>query len=113
MDATVFDSPALPLLVELEQAGFQLRVAPEGRLQIEPGSKLTADQRRLLVEHKAAVTLLLRCCDAGVVERRDAFRRQLEVAAPPTIPAFLFRPVPYVPGRCFSCGDETGHNTYS
>jgi hypothetical protein len=113
MDVTVLDNPALPLLLELEHSGFQLRLGVDGRLQVAPGSKLTDVQRRLLVEHKRAIGTLLQSCDAGVAARRDVFRRQLEATPPPAIPAFLFvGDVPYVSGRCFSCGDATGRSIY-
>ena len=113
MDATVFESPALLLLVELEHAGFQLRLSSGDRIQVEPGSKLTDAQRRFLTDYKVAIVMLLRCCDDGVVDRRDAFRAQLEVTAPQMTPAFLFRPdVPYVAGRCFSCGEVNGRATF-
>src|SRR5713226_4545379 len=53
--------------------------------------------------HKDAIKTLLRCCDEGVVARRDAFRAQFDAAPVEIIPALLFRTdVPYVSGRCFS-----------
>jgi hypothetical protein len=113
MDGTVLESPALPLLIELEEAGFDIRLADDERLHVAPGSKLTEVQRRLLVEHKLALIMILRVCDAGVVERREVFRRQLAETPAPTIPAFLFvSDVPYVIGRCFSCGEGTSQPTH-
>jgi len=113
VELDLLDHPALPLVLELEQAGFQLRLAPPDRLQVVPGSQLTEDQRRLLIVHKRAVVMVLRCCDAGVVARRDAFRQQLEAVSAPVVPAFLYRPgIPYAPGVCFSCGDANERRTY-
>jgi len=113
MDVSIFDSPAVPLLVTLESEGFRMRLAADNRLQVEPGSRLTPVQRRLLVEHKPTVVMLLRCCDEGVADRREVFRAQLDATPPPTIPAFLYRSdVPYVEGRCFSCGDQTGRPSF-
>jgi hypothetical protein len=63
--------------------------------------------------HKDAIKTLLRCCDEGVVARRDSFRAQFDAAPVEIIPALLFRAdVPYVSGRCFSCGEETGRPAF-
>jgi len=106
MDGNIFDSPALPLLLELEHCGFRMRLTDEGRIHVEPGSRLTVDHRQRLVAYKSTIVMLLRCCDAGVEARRDAFQVQLAATKSPALPAFLLRPdVPYVRGRCFSCGD--------
>ena len=44
--------------------------------------------------------------DPAVAERREAFHAQLEARVAPRTPTFMLRPdLPYVPGRCFSCGD--------
>lgn len=78
----------------------------DGALRIAPRSRLTPERMATIAACKDAIRLLVRCCDAGVQGRRDLFRQQLEAAPAPTVPAFLFRPdVPYVRGRCFSCGD--------
>ncbi|PYR34352.1 MAG: hypothetical protein DMF90_17485 [Acidobacteria bacterium] len=112
MDSNIWDSPALPLVLALERAGFSLRLAGD-RVRVEPGSHLTEDQRRLLVAHKPEVVMLLRCSDPGVVDRREAFRAQLAEAGAPAVPAFLFkRDVPYAPAVCFSCGEANGRASF-
>jgi len=109
----ILDSPALPLLVELEHQGFSLRLTDRGVLRVEPGSRLTAGQRQQLIEYKASVVTILRCCDAGVVARRDAFERQLDGVAAPRVPALLFKTdVPYTMAVCFSCGDPNGRPSF-
>lgn len=113
MNTDIFASPAVPLLVELEQQGFSLQVTADGRLRVEPGSRLSDQQRQLLAAHRDAAVLLLRTCDAGVVARREAFRAQLEADASAIVPAFVFRPdAPYAAGVCFSCADSNGSNQY-
>jgi hypothetical protein len=113
MVPNLFDSPAVPLLVALEDQGFELAVKADGRLRVAPGSRLTVDQRRQLVEHKVAVLMILRLCDAGVGERRDVFRRQLDAVGAPVVPAFLFRlAVPYIASLCFSCGEANGREGF-
>lgn len=100
------DSPAVGILSQLEADGFRVRLEPDTRLVIAPRSQLTPERMAEIRQHKAALTLLLRCRDAGVVARRDAFRAQFGATPAPRVPMFLFRPgVPYVPGVCFSCGD--------
>jgi hypothetical protein len=57
--------------------------------------------------HKPDLLMLLRCLDVGVGERCDVMRALFEAAPAGRIPALLFRPgLPYVAGRCFSCGDQ-------
>ena len=75
-------------------------------MQVNPIAKLPPDARALFQQHPDDLRLLVAIAtDAGVHERRDAFRAQLEAASAPTVPAFLFRAgVSYQPGICFSCG---------
>jgi hypothetical protein len=109
MVADVFQSPALPLVLELAQQGFALVVTGDGRVRVEPGSRLTADQRQLLVQHKAAVATVLRGCDPEVAVRRDVFRAQIEAAERVMLPALVYKPdIAYTAGVCFSCGDPNG-----
>ena len=106
LTADVFASPAVAILCELEHDGFRVELTADGVLSIAPRSRLTSDRMTAIAGCKDPLKLLLRCCDAGVVERRDAFRLQLEAAPAPCVPAFLFKPgLPYVAGSCFSCGD--------
>ncbi|MBI4266102.1 MAG: hypothetical protein HY657_17135 [Acidobacteria bacterium] len=104
----VLDSPAVAILGALERDGFTVQLEPDDTIVIRPLSRLTPEQKQQIVEHKAAVKLLLRCClDPGVLERRDVMRRQFAAAPAGRLPALLFRPdVPCVLGSCFSCGDE-------
>jgi hypothetical protein len=102
---TVFDSPALPLLLALEARAIHLELTADGRLLVEPASRLTADEQAAVRTHARALALLIRICDRGVQERRKAFADQLAHTRPPGVPAFLLHPqVPYVKGTCFSCG---------
>jgi hypothetical protein len=108
----VFASPALPLLVGLEADGFTFAVSGD-RLLVRPVERLTPEQRALLQRERAAILVLLRICDTGVQARREAFAAQLQANSTALVPALVFRPdVPYVAGRCFSCGDETGRPSF-
>jgi hypothetical protein len=107
--ASVFDSPVLPVYVELAHRGVSVTLRPDGAVKIHPRSALTPVECAILQAYRHDLRLLLRICDPGVAERQEAFRRQLEATPPPAVPAFLCKPdVPYVAGVCFSCGDETG-----
>lgn len=102
----VFESPALPLLIQLDSDGFEFKVTGD-RLLVKPVERLTSEQRALLrQEHHAAILLVRIAYDAGVQARRDAFAAHLESAPAPTVPALVFKPdVPVVPGVCWSCGE--------
>lgn len=101
----VLASPALALLLDLEQLGCHVEVTPD-TIVVEPASKLTAAQQSAVRAYAPELALLLRCCDAGVQVRRDTFARQIAAAPPGTIPAFVLEPAPlYAAGVCFSCGD--------
>jgi hypothetical protein len=101
----VLDSIALPLLLALEARGIHVELTADSRLIVEPASRLTADEEAALRAHARELAWLLRLCDRGVQERREAFAAQLAHTPPPGVPAFLFCPeVPYVKGTCFSCG---------
>ena len=64
-DSRVFDSPALPLLLELEQAGFDFSVR-DGELWVNPVDQLTAKQRASIRLYQDELVTLIRCCDNGV-----------------------------------------------
>ena len=104
--AAVFASPAVGILCDLERDGFRVELTADGGLLIAPKSKLTLERMQTIAGCKDALKVLVSLTtDAGVHERRDAFRAQLEAAPAPTVPAFLFRAgVSYQPGICFSCG---------
>lgn len=102
----VLISPALPLLLALERLGCTVEITSGGRVAVEPASRLSAEQRTAFVAHARDLALLVKCCDAGVAERRDVMRRQYATAPPGRLPALLFVPgVPCVEGSCFSCAD--------
>ncbi len=103
----VFDSPLYPVLNALVGEGFQFRLSPDGTVQVNPIAKLPPDVRALFQQHPNDLRLLVSIAtDAGVQDRRDAFRLQDEAAGPGTLPTFLFVPgIVYAPGVCFSCGD--------
>jgi hypothetical protein len=94
MDAltpNVFDSPALGILCDLEADGFRVALTADDALSIAPRSRLTPERMQAIAAHKDAIKTLLRCCDEGVVVRRDAFRAQFDAAPVEVIPALLFR----------------------
>lgn len=105
--ADVLASPALPVLLALEAAGVRFKLDDDGHLLVSPPGALTAEQRDLLRQHEQDVRVLVQVgTDQAVQVRREVFERQMEVASPTGVPAFLFRTdVPYVQGCCFSCGD--------
>lgn len=112
---SVFDSPAVALLCELEtaarDAGVPLTIAvtSEGRLQIAPRSVLTEDRAALVRTHRDALRLLVWCCDSGVQARRAMFTRTVEASADSAgVPALRYRRgVEARAGQCVSCGDAT------
>ncbi len=102
----IFDGPALPLLLALEDQGFDLRLVG-GDVWVKPLERLTAAQRDQVRQHGPALRLLLAICDDGTQERVERFKQQFANTPADSIPSFLFRPdVPYVEGGCFSCGTE-------
>jgi hypothetical protein len=103
MTPDVLQSPALPLLLELEADGFDLRF-DGSRLLVKPIERLSPERRALVAAHRADLVALVRICDAGVVTRRQVFAAQY--ASGVTVGRFALVPdLPYVSGRCFSCGD--------
>lgn len=100
------NADAVRLLQELEQEEFTVNLTSERHLVVAPRSRLTSDRMKLIAVHKDSLRLALVCRDSGVVNRVCAFTRQADALPAPRVPAFLFSPdVPYVKGRCFSCGD--------
>jgi hypothetical protein len=109
----IFASPAVPLFLSLAEQGFTVSLSAEGRLQVAPGSRLSAEQRRQLVAQKDALLVLVRVSDPDVLLRRDVFRRRLDAAERTMLPALQYRAdVPYAAGVCFSCGDSNGRSGY-
>ena len=100
MDAltpNVFDSPAVGILCDLEADGFRVALTADDALSIAPRSRLTPERMQAIAAHKDAIKTLLRCCDEGVVARRDAFRAQFDAAPVEIIPAFSSGPT------CHTC----------
>ena len=102
----IFDGPAPPLLLALEDQGFDLRLVG-GDVWVKPLDRLTAAQRDQVRQYGAALRLLLAICDDGTQERVAAFKQQFADTPADSIPSFLFKPdLPYVKAVCFSCGTE-------
>ena len=109
-DAALLDSPAVPLLATLVARGCRI-TADDGRLIVEPASRLTADERRRVREHRCALAELIR--DDGLQARRACFAAQFTATAAPRVPAFLFRSdVRYRAGVCFSCEDPLSEPSF-
>jgi hypothetical protein len=103
----VLNSPVLPVLVDLESRGVSLRLDEDGMISVRPASRLTEDDRRLLLQYRPDLVTLLKVVDDGVAERQAAFRQQVDRAPVGTLPPLLYVPgVAYVRGVCFSCGDK-------
>ncbi len=81
MTADVFASPALPLLLRLEAEGFEIQAGPDV-LRVRPVARVTSELRAELQAHKTDLLMLVRICDAGVTDRRETFRLQIETAPP-------------------------------
>ena len=102
----VLGSPAVPLICELEVAGFDLSVV-NSRLRVSPASKLTPEYVQRIHSHRESLKTLVRICDDGTQARRTLFARQWAAAPPNQIPAFLVcLNLPYQRGLCFSCADR-------
>ena len=61
------ESGALPLLLQLEDAGIDLKVGTHGGLLVNPVRSLTPEQREAIREHRGALLVL-----AAVVEAQGA-----------------------------------------
>ena len=101
----IFSSPAVRVLLALEQEGVDVRVV-NGRLRVSPSDRLTTGQEAEIRGWRDDLIVLVQICDEGVHARRALLRRQLDAAGPPSIPSFLVCPnVPWERGTCFGCGD--------
>jgi hypothetical protein len=60
--AEALQTAAVPLLIELEAAGFELAVDGD-RLRVKPVDRLTAEQRAALAANRDAAIALVRYCD--------------------------------------------------
>lgn len=112
---SVFDSPAVALLLELEDAAEQLgtealtiAVTSAGRLRIAPSGILTPDRRAVVQIYRDALRVLVQICDEGVQARRQVFTEQLRAHQDPgSVPALRFRPTMEGEHICVSCGNQT------
>lgn len=112
IDTSVFDSPGVPLLLELEQAGFDFTVR-RGELWVNPVDQLTAKQRASIQLYRNELLTLVQCCDEGVQKRLASFKQQLSRAPKQTTPAFVFRQgTPWAKGSCFSCAGPLDEQRY-
>ena len=103
MTPDVLNSSALPLLLELERDGVDLRVR-HGQLFVRPAGQLTPHQRQLIHVDNAALIALVDVCDAGVQERLSCYKAHLATSQ---APSFVFRPEGTDErGLCFSCNDR-------
>jgi hypothetical protein len=102
MAIDVLNSPALPLLLQLEADGFNVAVI-DGRLLVKPIERLAPEVRAQLACYRREVLTLVRVCDEGVQERRELFRAQLAAGVGIGRLA-MAADLPYVAGQCFSCG---------
>lgn len=107
--AEVLESPAVPLLMQLEGGGIHIAAIGD-RLKVSPIRRLTGDQRAALDRHRDEVLTLLRICDETVQARREVFAGQL-AASGASFPRFIVRARDiYTVGTCFSCGEPaSGH----
>lgn len=108
--STVFNSPALPLLLELEDAAIEagteltIRVSDDGRLSVSPRAVLSEDRSSRIREHRHALRLLVQIADEGVQARASAFRQQIhERSADVVFPFLRFRATDG--NACVSCGE--------
>lgn len=112
---SVFESPAVALLCELEdaahKAGSSLTATamPNGKVHLAPKAILTPERIARVREHRDALHLLICICDDEVQARRVGFARQIAVAGAFTVlPALRFVPGgPAVDDACVSCGNST------
>jgi len=103
MTPDVLNSPAVALLCQLEADGFALAIDRD-RLLVKPLDRLPPELRTQLAAYRHELVTLVRICDDDVIERRNAFARQLGAGV--SIGALGLRPgLPYNSGCCFSCGD--------
>ena len=60
---------ALRVLWTLEERDFDIWLTDTGDLRVAPGSKLTADDRAAIAEHRDALRELVAYCDGPIVDR--------------------------------------------
>ena len=93
----IFDSPAVALLCELETVGAVIELTSADKLRVGPPDLLTPQQMTAIRQHGPALKMLVRVCDDGVQDRRQAFERAIATGVTPD--RLLLRSgVPYVAG---------------
>jgi hypothetical protein len=104
---SVFDSPVLPVVLELIGQGFRFRHLPDGSVQIAPVSRVPAEARTVLAEYREDFSIIVAIyADAGLRARCDRFRAQVAAARDVVLPAFVFVPGRLIArGACSSCGE--------
>ena len=106
----VLESPALPLLLQLEAEGF--RIAADGdRLLVNPIHRLSPEVRIQVRTYRVELLTLVRVCDVGVQARRLSFASQHQAGLGVGQLAFVSG-LPYVSGVCYSCGDALPRPVY-
>ena len=60
---------ALRVLWTLEERNFDIWLTDTGGLRVAPGSKLTADDRAAIAEHRDALRELVAYCDGPIADR--------------------------------------------
>jgi hypothetical protein len=112
---TVFSSPALTLLLELEQAaldaGGQLSIVitEAGKLRITPATILTPDRCDRIRAHRVGLKLLTQLTDEAVQQRTARFRACLRrQSGPIALSQLQYIVAPVRRGQCRSCGDAAG-----
>ena len=110
-NADVFQSPAVALLVRLENAGFQLAVTDTNQLRVWPVERVDAVLRAELQAHREALRMLVRICDDGVQQRRELFAAKLAERGRGVLPDLVVQPgIAPVKGRCVSCAEALDVN---
>jgi hypothetical protein len=108
LDVDVLQSGAVALLLQLEAEGFEVAASGD-RVKVKPSPRLTPKRRADLERYRYELLVLLRVCDDGVQDRREAFARLL-AAADDVVPTLVFRAgTSCVPGVCYSCASALPH----
>ncbi len=75
------DSPALSLLLRLEDQGFDVAIKTNGQLRVKPAGRLTATQRQEMRSHRAALVVLVRLVYAVLDSERGLQNGQTSESA--------------------------------
>jgi hypothetical protein len=106
LTTNVFDSPGLPLLLDLEERGFDVAVRC-GELLVNPVGRLTPAQRATVSRYRRQLIVLVIICDPGVQDRLAFFKLQTRKAPHRTLPDPALRDgMLHINGFCYSCGQR-------